>query len=484
MSGKQWEIHAAYGGLSAGDLGQIMGDPKLNPFTQAKLLAAALAMPFKETGRAHYRALIQDERGRQPYEQVQIADGLNWLERLVLEHSPFDGFTVLPRYSFVLELHFELARPYLSRDDDAFYIIDNPVRKDKVFKVPFVAPTSWKGSLRAAATQGLLVVFAGLLPTEPPTNRTERENLLAKLWPERAQRVVLFGNEKQNDADFLNRWLAKRLGVAEGELGQAFAAYLIKHGYRTEKIEGRQGRLFCFPTFFNQIGLEIINPHDRERRVGKNPILFECVPTGASGTFRLLYVPYDFPSEVTPDETALRKQVQGELPLVAGIVHDLLTVYGFGAKISSGFGVAEDRLVEPGRLVLKIAGLPSEEPKELKPVKPKQKKELRRYWKAENQLRDEFLTSEGEFVSEQQYKAYLESLGQECTKSDIQLYEKAWKWWEQEGKALAKHRVEEPRPEPETPEPGWAERTFTSLEEMVEKTKSLADALAEKGEQR
>jgi len=340
MSGKQWEIHAAYGGLSAGDLGEIMGDPKLNTFTQAKLLAAALAMPFKEEGRDHYRALIQDERGRRPYEQVQIADGLNWLKRLGLEHSPFDGLTVLPRYSLALELHFELARPYLSRDDDAFYIIDNSVRKDKVFKVPFVAPTSWKGSLRAAATQGLLVVFAGLLPTEPPTDRAERENLLAKLWPERAQRVVLFGNEKKNDADFLNRWLAKRLGVAAGELGQAFKAYLVEHGYRTEKVEGRQGRLFCFPTFLNQIGLEMINPHDRERRVGKNPILFECVPAGASGTFRLLYVPYDFPGKVTPDETELRKQARGDLPLVAEIVRDLLTVYGFGAKTSSGFGAA------------------------------------------------------------------------------------------------------------------------------------------------
>jgi len=361
MSGKQWEIHAAYGGLSAGDLGRIMGDHKLNPFTQAELLASALAMPFKETGRAHYRSLIQDESGRRPYEQTQIADGLAWLERLGLERSPFDGFVALPRYSFGLELRFELARPYLSRDDDAFYIIDNPVRKDKVFKVPFVAPTSWKGSLRAVATQGLLDVFARLLPAEPPADEAERKALLPKLWEERARRVVLFGNEKQNDADFFNKWLAPRLFPAPpGEndkerrkrlkkeverLDKAFEKYLKDNGYRTEKIEGRQGQLFCFPTFFNQIGLEMINPHDRERRVGKNPILFECVPAGAVGTFRLLYVPYDFPGEVTPDETRLRAQIQADLPLVAETVCDLLTVYGFGAKTSSGFGVADPRRV-------------------------------------------------------------------------------------------------------------------------------------------
>ncbi|HID63883.1 MAG TPA: hypothetical protein EYP49_14275 [Anaerolineae bacterium] len=357
MSDKQWEIYATYGGLSAGDLGRIMGDRKLNPFTQAELLASALAMPFKETGRAHYHIIVQEKTGY----PKQIRDGLGWVERLDLERPLHDGFAALPRYSFALELRFRLARPYLSQDDDAFYIIDNPVRKDKVFKVPFVAPTSWKGSLRSAATRGLLTAFAALLPPEPPTDDAEREQLEAALWVERARRVMLFGNEKQNDADFLNRWLAprlfprqseeseedwrKRLKKRAKELGERFQAYLIEHGYRTEKIEGRQGRLFFFPTFFDKIDLEIINPHDRARRVGKKPILFECVPTGATGTFRLLYVPYDCPGEVAPDEARLRQQVMADLPLVAEAVRDLLTVYGFGAKTSSGFGAVDPRRV-------------------------------------------------------------------------------------------------------------------------------------------
>ncbi len=353
MSGTQRELYATYGGLSADDLARIMSDRKLDPFTQAELLASALAMSFKEIGRAHYRSLVQERWGY----PKQIAEGLDWLNRLGPERSLLNGFVVLPRYSFALEIQFILAKPYLSQDDDAFYIIDNPVRKDKVFKVPYVAPTSWKGSLRAVATRRLLDVFAGRLPAVPPPGETERGALLQALWAERARRVVLFGNEKENQAEFLNRWLASRLvlerpGETEqerrrrveqnaGRLGQAFEKYLIEHHYRTEKIEGRQGRLFCFPTFFNRIGLEIINPHDRERRVGKNPILFESVPAGAVGTFRLLYVPYDFPGEVVSDETALQEQIRAELPLVAEAVRDSLTVYGFGAKASSGFGVAE-----------------------------------------------------------------------------------------------------------------------------------------------
>ena len=343
MSGKQWETHAAYGGLSAGALGRIMGDRELNPFTQAELLAAALAMPFKETGRSHYRDLVQKSQDRHSYQQAQIVDGLAWLEQLGLEQSPLDSFAVLPRYSFALELRFELARPYLSRDDDAFYIIDNPVRKDKVFKMPFVAPTGWKGSLRAAATQELLSAFSGLLPPEPPTDEAGQEALLSRLWQERAQRVRLFGNEKKKDAKFLDHWLTFRLFSWPDEL--SFEQYLKEHHYLTGNVQGRQGRLFCFPTFFDQIGLEIINPHDRKRRVGKNPILFECAPSGATGTLRLLYIPYDFPGDLTPDETTLRSQVQADLPLVAETVRDLLTVYGFGAKTSSGFGAADPQRV-------------------------------------------------------------------------------------------------------------------------------------------
>jgi len=345
MSSKQREIYATYGGLGASDLARIMSDRNLNPFTQAELLASALAMPFKETGRAHYRALVQEQRG---YPR-QIAEGLEWLKRLGLERSLPGGLDTLPRYTFALELQFVLARPYLSQDDDAFYIINNPVRKDKVFKVPCVAPTSWKGSLRAAATRGLLTAFAGLLPAEPPKEEAEREALLQRLWTERARRVVLFGNEKENEAEFFNHWLAERLGEAAGKLGQAFEKYLIEHGYRTEKIEGRQGRLFCFPTFFNQIGLEIINPHDRKRRVGKNPILFECVPIGATGRFTLLYVPFD---QVGKDEEKTCRQVAQDLPLLAEGVQAMFTLYGFGAKTSSGFGLAKETLVGQGELIL------------------------------------------------------------------------------------------------------------------------------------
>src|SRR5579884_2842919 len=59
----------------------------------------------------------------------------------------------LPLYSFVIQFTFTLAQAYLSRDEQDFYIIDNPVRKDKISGLPYVASSSWKGSLRSACWQ-------------------------------------------------------------------------------------------------------------------------------------------------------------------------------------------------------------------------------------------------------------------------------------------------------------------------------------------
>ena len=64
--------------------------------------------------------------------------------------SPHIDLALFPAFSFVIQFTFTLAQSYISRDEQNFYIIDNPVRKDKIFGLPYVAPSSWKGSLRAA----------------------------------------------------------------------------------------------------------------------------------------------------------------------------------------------------------------------------------------------------------------------------------------------------------------------------------------------
>lgn len=194
--------------------------------------------------------------------------------------SPKIDLALLPAYSFVIQLTFTLAQSYLSRDEQDFYIIDNPVRKDKIFGLPYVAPTSWKGSLRAAFWQ---------------LGKQESNPIIRQL----------FGNEKG-----------------------------------TEDPENfRAGYLYFYPTFFTVKGLEIINPQDRESGAGSLPILFESVPEGTRGVFTLLYVPFDL---IGKDEQETRKQVAEDLQLVAIGLQAMFRTYGFGAKTSSGFGLARE----------------------------------------------------------------------------------------------------------------------------------------------
>ena len=141
------ELHARYHELDAGELGALLQDQGLNTFTKVEVLANALATNLKEVAREHYRAVMLNEARGLTSVAVEMAGELQRLNSLGLDRKATDAMPVLPVYSLALAFTFRLERPYLSRDDDAFYIIDNPVRKEKIFKLPMVAPTSWKGSL-------------------------------------------------------------------------------------------------------------------------------------------------------------------------------------------------------------------------------------------------------------------------------------------------------------------------------------------------
>lgn len=195
----------------------------------------------------------------------------------------------MPPLSFMLSIPFISRKSYLSKDERDFYLLDNPLRKEKVFQTPMVAATSWKGSLRAALWQ---------------------------LGHKQDDRVTirLLGNERESE-------------------------------------DQRAGRLHFFPTFFDKISLEVINPHDRKTGIGaRGPILMECVPQGARGDLILIYVPFG-PTGQT--DKARRAEVAEDLQVLAKGIREMLTINGFGAKTSSGFGTAEDQLVGEGKLAIR-----------------------------------------------------------------------------------------------------------------------------------
>lgn len=235
--------------------------------------------------------------------------------------EPFPDLSHLPLYTFSLSIEFTLRKSFISRDDEEFYIHENPISKDKVFKVPYVRASSWKGNLRWAAYKKLIDKLHSM---------TEEEKIEEKsaLMNERLFLVRIFGNEK----DIMGKYLKGLFG----ELNEEYEKK-IREIYKKKENEevSFQGRLQFYPTFFNMISLDIINPHDRKTRAGTNPISLEVVPEPTKGTFSLLYIPFDL---IGSDEE-LRKQVPTDLEIICEAVHDLLVVYGFSAKKTSGYGV-------------------------------------------------------------------------------------------------------------------------------------------------
>jgi CRISPR/Cas system CSM-associated protein Csm3 (group 7 of RAMP superfamily) len=183
------------------------------------------------------------------------------------------------RYSTFLHVKFILQKPYISKDDEEFYIHDNPVSKEKVFKVPYIRASSWKGNLLWAA------------------------KIANDLCEDDEKILRIFGNKK-------------------GEEDQ-------------EKL--KKGRLYTYPTFFDRISLDIINPHDRETRTGKNPITLEIVPEDTEGDLYLLYVPFD---KIDQDENNVKQEIKEDLLIICKAVEALLTDFGISAKRTSGYGTA------------------------------------------------------------------------------------------------------------------------------------------------
>jgi len=110
---------------------------KFDCFSQIKLLKADTDSTNKEENKEIHKRLIQNGK------LLFIEEGIKFLDNLSLK-TPKINLSSFPDFSFFLQFTFELAAPYISRDDEEFYVCDNPIRKDKVFKVPLISASNWK----------------------------------------------------------------------------------------------------------------------------------------------------------------------------------------------------------------------------------------------------------------------------------------------------------------------------------------------------
>jgi CRISPR-associated protein Cmr2 len=302
-----FDLYLAYPCETEDDVQRIVGNHREAyrelewPHTKVSLLTQALIENVKEFARnghprsgGGYKSLVHNPRAESEYTMRVVRPALGQLGALGV-YPPRVNLDDLPRYAFFLQFRFTLARPFLSGDDEEFYIHENPLLKDVVFKVPMVRPSSWKGNLRRAAE----------------AIQKREEQLVADR---------LFGLAKEDEA---------------GEEG------------------GRAGRLHFYPTFFDRIGLDIINPHSRRTKAGTVPIMLEVVPRGAMGFFSLLYFPF---SLIGRDEDEARGEVRDDLLFTCRAVHTMMHLSGFSAKRTRGYGLIEDKLVSQDAQRREIAG--------------------------------------------------------------------------------------------------------------------------------
>ena len=232
----------------------------------------------KDDGKKKLQELLKTDKIT---EELKI--NVNLLSELAL-NEPILEPGKLPEGSHIIKIRFTLRKPYASRDDKDFYIIDNPITKDRAFKIPLIRSSSWKGSLRWVSKNAL----------GKPESVIER----------------LFGNQK-------------------------------------EKQKAKQGRLFFHSTFLDRISLDVITPLKRDTRTPRRgPILFETVPADSCGTFSLLYFPFDLLPALRSGDSAAKvkaiEEIKEDLEVLKEAVPAMLLTYGFAAKKTSGYGVVQD----------------------------------------------------------------------------------------------------------------------------------------------
>ena len=204
-----------------------------------------------------YKSLVHNTSGYDNF----IKGEMKTIKSLKLLPSPPD-VSLLPPGSWFLQFTFTLAKPWISKDDDPFYVAEsvNPVRKDKVFKVPVMSAAGWKGLLRWT-----------LMHIRLALKKDQRNPQCFAM--ERFVQTLLFGDEQGEETGQV-KGFAKHVDSLKPE-ARAEYERLLRQYYGVEENDPfphHAGRLNFYPTFFDRIDVEVINPHSRETKAGTHPI--------------------------------------------------------------------------------------------------------------------------------------------------------------------------------------------------------------------
>ncbi len=425
-------------------------DEVSDPSARLALLTQAIMTAYKDYSRVGRRrdAGLLGSLGR--LEQHYDNQCNNFLNPLCL-NPVIPDISMFPQGSWAMSFKFKLKKQYISRDDTDFYIIDNPIRKEWVFKLPYIAPSQWKGALRAAMVRQLVEAAGSLSDKE----FADRRFCLS----------LLFGDEKgeeQGDMKDLAKYLdnAKTRDAADLYRQKVLEYFKIKD---YAPLPSHSGHLIFYPTYFTQIGLKVINPHDRKTGTGAQPIYFESVPSGAEGTFAILYVPYNL---IGVGQDKIKEAVAADICLVTEGIRAMMLQYGFGAKTSSGHGTAKPELKD-GTVILKSMDMDTDKKEESKPQQPEEA--FLKYLNEDGSVKEEFRGSgEAGLLSNSEYGERMQKLGA-GSQTEFKSFRR---WYKEHGEEWQRFIRNQKVPKSKFPE-----RTFTNFDGMVEETLRIVSTL-------
>ncbi|MGC8771768.1 MAG: RAMP superfamily CRISPR-associated protein [Brevinematia bacterium] len=267
-----------------------------------------------------------------------------------------DCLKKLPLYSFIIQAKFTLKQPYFSKDDDEFYIIPNPVLKENVFKVPMVRGSGWKGALASA--------FKDLINEKTDLEKRKGTiNSYLRIFGAGSESIKVLEDYLQGKSKDLEKFKENLLKFILFELGMKIDKNLInevnnqnsyeklkdilykkifeKHQEDNKNLpiefQTRKGRAIFYPTYFDRLSLEVINPHDRRKRAGIRPIYYEVVPEGTEGLLQIIYIPFD---AVLKENDVIKKEAEEDLENLLSAI-EKVSQSGIGAKTKLGWGTFE-----------------------------------------------------------------------------------------------------------------------------------------------
>ncbi len=244
-------------------------------------------------------------------------------------------------YSFIVRAEIKLSSPYFSRDDDNFYLIQNPCLKETVFKVPMVRGSGWKGAIATAGkkllneNENMKKYFPSFIRIFGAGSKEFRESIAEKERENKSKLVkavlayLLFElGKKLNKND-----IEKIKEDPKNYLNECLDFKYLKSSF-SEKKPARKGRAVFYPSYFTELSLEVINPHDRGKRAGTNPIHYEVVPKKTQTELQIVYIPFD---GILMKKDNLRKQVENDLEFLLMCI-ERAKDDGIGAKTKLGWG--------------------------------------------------------------------------------------------------------------------------------------------------